>query len=1211
MPTHYHPDPNIFERDGDMYICLVCKDGKRRAARHLAQHLQTNRHINNATPLSGFHSSQSVFTSSSSFPEAERARRASFGPLMRTLAQLGEPHNVAYRVQPEQNLEPMTGVDSGLNNTNLTPECEDGFSDFLLDQPPEAHLCAMAQSFQEYLENGMPPDYASDDDSQCTVPDQDDILVSDANPGLAYGEYRRRNQEVDPLWFPWPDKIHLPRSTFSDIQLETISWALRVNGVNHVPSLDSQKHARRMLDAICGISTIRYSGALGHIYYVNSLAEIISREMSNPRVREKLSFYPQNAQGKVDSAKNALRWLQELDPELTTPMIRVQNQDFYLFEPCRLTDGRYCIPYRWVEHVVDGKSQLMGYVWELAPVGDSWIVHSYNHYAAESWRFATSFPNLQHTYITRSIPDPRNIIGIICNRGGAVEQWTYSNPGQENPWRTKAKGRRVYAFPIWLYCDDTSGNKSKKWNKHNSFLFTAAGLDRHDVHSEYHVHFLATSNIAPPLEMLDGIADQIEEGQTTGIWAYDCVHCEMVLLIVSVLAMLGDNPMQSEFACHIGLMGRMFCRCCFVKGKEQQNAEAQSETESVSSAGSQGSQRARQETFLELMDRATRFFETHNLRTKRRTMDDLKTVFTYSKTVGRKTKAKELKTALGIKDTYQDHFAELIFKALKGTKGPAHEKQRKVDSLLEGFPDNISSPIWRIRDLDPHCDTPVEILHVILLGFVKYFWRDAIGRVNDDQKATLTTRLSSLNVDGLDLSSLAGTTLVKYAGSLVGRDFRIVAQAAPFVLYDLVPPECFAAWLALSQLIPLVWQPVIEDMESYLQQLQVAIDNFLNCTARWTPRWFNKPKFHILLHLPEHIRRFGPSILFATETFESFNAIIRGFSIHSNRQAPSRDIAFEFAGLNRVRHLLSGGWFLDPEKLIPRHLQHIQDAPKKEDFCTIGPLPRQLIDNDMYLRKMTGIIPKVANTSGCYVHFQPKTLALMWAETEMSKFVYDADYSRHAWKKCTSFHLSGTTCRLDSVVVIRTPTGRKALAKVLELLQATDDSQSIEEGIPSLILIQTIAITHVSPIYHMPRLNFLPHYSAVRYQDLYCTVNTQHHCHGNGCRISTVTQTKTQEQNKITVSAETVVHQNILDVVLNTAQMRDFAHIFPFTAFAVPPSRHECIHVGARREVETPRNDKNPRKKSLVQQLLRGQMRSRGVAIQRESPLRTEITESN
>jgi predicted component of type VI protein secretion system len=59
----------------------------------------------------------------------------------------------------------------------------------------------------------------------------------------------------------------------------------------------------------------------------------------------------------------------------------------------------------------------------------------------------------------------------------------------------------------------------------------------------------------------------------------------------------------------------------------------------------------------------------------------------------------------------------------------------------------------------------------------------------------------------------------------------------------------------------------------------------------------------------EHIKRFGPAILFATEAFESFNAIIRAKSVHSNRHAPSQDIAQAFAQGNRVCHLLSSGRF--------------------------------------------------------------------------------------------------------------------------------------------------------------------------------------------------------------------------------------------------------------------------------------------------------------
>lgn len=100
--------------------------------------------------------------------------------------------------------------------------------------------------------------------------------------------------------------------------------------------------------------------------------------------------------------------------------------------------------------------------------------------------------------------------GVEHELNGELQPWTLTNPAEGNQWRDRASGARVYAMPLWLYCDDTSGNLSKKWNKHNSFLFTPAGLPRVAVHQEYNVHFLCTSNIAPPLEMLDGIVDQLE-----------------------------------------------------------------------------------------------------------------------------------------------------------------------------------------------------------------------------------------------------------------------------------------------------------------------------------------------------------------------------------------------------------------------------------------------------------------------------------------------------------------------------------------------------------------------------------------------------------------------------------------------------------------------------------------------------------------------------
>jgi hypothetical protein len=113
-----------------------------------------------------------------------------------------------------------------------------------------------------------------------------------------------------------------------------------------------------------------------------------------------------------------------------------------------------------------------------------------------------------------------------------------------------------------------------------------------------------------------------------------------------------------------------------------------------------------------------------------------------------------------------------------------------------------------------------------LLGFVKYFWRDVInnqlGKNKSDKKLKLADRLYSVDVSGLGISPLQGDVLVGYSGSLVGRDFRAIAQVAPFVLKGLVSDKCYETWVALSKLIPLIWQPRIDNLPQYIVSSPLA-----------------------------------------------------------------------------------------------------------------------------------------------------------------------------------------------------------------------------------------------------------------------------------------------------------------------------------------------------------------------------------------------------
>lgn len=98
------------------------------------------------------------------------------------------------------------------------------------------------------------------------------------------------------------------------------------------------------------------------------------------------------------------------------------------------------------------------------------------------------------------------MVGVLVKDDEPLGMWEHPT---RNKWRTVANGIRVEGCPLWLYCDDTSGNTSKKWNKHNSLLFTFAGLPRSLVHLMYNIHYLATSNLASPLEMMEEVVKQL------------------------------------------------------------------------------------------------------------------------------------------------------------------------------------------------------------------------------------------------------------------------------------------------------------------------------------------------------------------------------------------------------------------------------------------------------------------------------------------------------------------------------------------------------------------------------------------------------------------------------------------------------------------------------------------------------------------------------
>ncbi|THU93011.1 hypothetical protein K435DRAFT_671003 [Dendrothele bispora CBS 962.96] len=866
---------------------------------------------------------------------------------------------------------------------------------------------------------------------------------------------------------------NLPRLRLSTAHFKLILWLLNQAGVQHVPSYDAFRKTQQELTKMCASEPVHCVSSTGNHFYVNDPRETIKRQFANPEVAQHFNFYPEETSEPISEVWQAERW-KEYDPSDLTPMYSSNGKQFYINEVSMLHDDRLVIPLLWVK-----RHGILHADCNLVDIDDNGL-----------WIRGTS---------VHSIPADQfvmNYLEVISTLNVQRIPWKdeMSVPEMPNPKRKLVdEDEDLYVVMIPIWADDVSGNKSKQYNKHINLYMENSNLPARLLQQEYFVNFLSTSPHASSPEQFAEIRKIVNETQTNPIRCFNADTKRRCGVILRVPSLPADNPQQSEEASHIGGNSNKFCRRCHVGGTHEEKES----NEGYHSLFSVGISRSASET-IEILEKQLNVAMT-----------------------GVASHVKAIQTETGVKDKVTEYWIEVLLKRANQILRDNPSKSRQELSVeltewLELQPGDKMSPLLSVAGLDPTKDTPVEILHTILLGIVKYVWHMFHSKLSEEEQRVFTARLQSTDTDGLTIPALRAAYIMQYRNGLIGKHFKALMQTMAFHVHDLVTPDEFEIIKAVGELGAMLWVPKIIDMNEYLNDLEVRIANILNAFSKVDPNKITcKIKLHLLPHIISDCRRYGPAIHNSTEIFECFNAVFRMCSILSNHQAPSRDIARKFASMDRIKHLLSGGYWI-----------------YKNEWIQASRLVRRLLRSDVVIQQHLGWTPPPDIQYGKVIPLsKPKSTAVNWRQTHASSVCLQ-EIKSEIWNVNRAVVAqSGDICVKGSWVACQ------AIGRLIEILSpqvSVDSDPAFVLTIENFILGENRHPHFDMPVLHRPaERDQAPDYIVIKPEEILFRLSVQHDCRLTGCML-TGSRIVLQEHQKTSQRIAVLSHADDSSYIVNT-----------------------------------------------------------------------------
>ena len=122
----------------------------------------------------------------------------------------------------------------------------------------------------------------------------------------------------------------------------------------------------------------------------------------------------------------------------------------------------------------------------------------------------------------------------------------------------------MLTIPVILYSDDTSGNRSKKWNKFDLWVLLLAGLPRIEIARMKNIHLMSASNLVSAKDMGEAIATELLKLEEEGTEVYDASLGQKVLIFAPVICLICDNGRSTELLNLAGSSATKYCRLCLV-----------------------------------------------------------------------------------------------------------------------------------------------------------------------------------------------------------------------------------------------------------------------------------------------------------------------------------------------------------------------------------------------------------------------------------------------------------------------------------------------------------------------------------------------------------------------------------------------------------------------------------------------------------------------